>query len=90
MNDLPNGLLRKKKRGSVAHITAIAEAVLRDLNIVSIALGEEDDAQIIFETLNGYGAELHATDLIRNFIFMHCRPGRRGGQRSVRFPLEPF
>ncbi len=64
----------------MARITAIAEAVLRDLNIVSIALGEEDDAQIIFETLNGYGAELHATDLIRNFIFM--RADREGAAAS--------
>ena len=51
---------------------AITEAVLRDLNIVSISLSEEDDAQVIFETLNGHGAELHATDLIRNFIFMRA------------------
>ena len=28
--------------------------------------------QVIFETLNGRGAELHATDLIRNFIFMRA------------------
>ena len=30
------------------------------------------DQSIIFETLNGHGAELHATDLIRNFIFMRA------------------
>jgi len=53
-------------------INAIAEAVLRDLNIVSIALGADDDAQVIFETLNGRGARLHATDLIRNYIFMRA------------------
>ena len=48
----------------------LASAVLTDLSVVCISLGEEDDAQVIFETLNGRGAELHATDLIRNFIFM--------------------
>lgn len=52
--------------------TALAEAVLTDLSIVCISLGEDDDAQVIFETLNGHGAELHATDLIRNFIFMRA------------------
>ena len=57
---------------TTARINAIVEAVLRDLNIVSISLGEDDDAQIIFETLNGHGAQLHATDLIRNFIFMRA------------------
>jgi hypothetical protein len=64
-----------------ARINAVTEAVLRDLNIVSIALGEEDDAQVIFETLNGRGAHLLATDLIRNFIFMRAdREGAAANQ----------
>ncbi|MFT7775358.1 DUF262 domain-containing protein [Roseateles sp.] len=59
--------------GDVAtRATALAAAVLTDLSIVCISLGEDDDAQVIFETLNGHGAELHATDLIRNFIFMRA------------------
>jgi hypothetical protein len=33
------------------------------LKVVSIMLEAEDDAQIIFETFNGRGAELNATDL---------------------------
>jgi hypothetical protein len=41
----------------------VAEAVLRNLRLVSISLDADDDAQVIFETLNGRGAELHATDL---------------------------
>lgn len=56
----------------LARLTAVSEAVFRDLQLVSISLGEQDDAQIIFETLNGHGAQLHATDLIRNFIFMRA------------------
>lgn len=51
---------------------ALASAILTDLSIVCISLSEDDDAQVIFETLNGHGAELHATDLIRNFIFMRA------------------
>src|SRR6202011_5134544 len=50
----------------------IAEAVLRGFCLFSISLDADDDAQVIFETLNGRGAELHATDLIRNFIFMRA------------------
>ncbi|MCM8612055.1 DUF262 domain-containing HNH endonuclease family protein [Accumulibacter sp.] len=57
---------------AAARTLALASAVLTDLSIVCISLGEEDDAQVIFETLNGHGAELHATDLIRNFIFMRA------------------
>jgi hypothetical protein len=51
---------------------ALVMAILRDLKVVSIVLEVEDDAQIIFETLNGRGAQLHATDLIRNYIFMRA------------------
>ncbi|KIZ33563.1 MULTISPECIES: DUF262 domain-containing protein [Rhodopseudomonas] len=50
----------------------LAEATLRDFRVVAISLEENDDAQVIFETLNGRGAELNATDLIRNFIFMRA------------------
>ena len=57
---------------SATRSMALASAVLTDLSIVCISLGDEDDAQVIFETLNGHGAELHATDLIRNFIFMRA------------------
>lgn len=59
----------------------LATAILQDLKIVSIVLDEDDDAQVIFETLNGRGARLHATDLIRNFIFM--RADREGSDSEA-------
>jgi uncharacterized protein with ParB-like and HNH nuclease domain len=55
-----------------ARLEAVTTATLSDLQVVSISLGEQDDAQVIFETLNGHGAQLHATDLIRNFVFMRA------------------
>ena len=65
--------LRDETETQVAlRVQALAAAILTDLAIVCISLGEDDDAQVIFETLNGRGAELHATDLIRNFIFMRA------------------
>ena len=67
----------------LARLTSISEAILRDLQLVSISLGEQDDPQIIFETLNGHGAQLHATDLIRNFVFM--RADREGAAASELF-----
>lgn len=51
-------------------VEALVMAVLTDLKVVLIQLEKDDDAQVIFETLNGRGAELHATDLIRNYLFM--------------------
>ena len=58
-----------------AYLEKLAEAVLKDLKIVSITLEQQDDAQVIFETLNGRGAQLHPSDLIRNFIFMKADEG---------------
>lgn len=51
-------------------IEALAEAILEDFLVISITLNENDDAQVIFETLNGHGVELTATDLIRNYVFL--------------------
>jgi len=57
---------------TAARAEALILAILHDLKIVSILLDPEDDAQVIFETLNGRGAQLHATDLIRNYLFMRA------------------
>lgn len=51
---------------------ALAEALLEDLVVIAITLEAEDDAQVIFETLNGHGVELTATDLIRNYVFLRA------------------
>ena len=50
-------------------LKALLEAVLKRLKLVVITLGEEDDAQVIFETLNSRGEPLLAMDLVRNNIF---------------------
>ncbi|EIU5250882.1 TPA: DUF262 domain-containing protein [Pseudomonas aeruginosa] len=48
-------------------------AALREgFQIMSLELEDEDDPQIIFETLNARGAPLLPSDLIRNFIFLHA------------------
>ena len=53
-------------------VEALAEALLEDLVVIAITLEAEDDAQVIFETLNGHGVELTATDLIRNYVFLRA------------------
>lgn len=46
------------------------ESVLREqLQIVVIDLGQDENAQAIFETLNARGTPLTAADLIKNFVF---------------------
>ena len=45
-------------------------AVIRNhLQIVAIDLEDDDDAQIIFETLNNYGTQLSPADLVKNYLF---------------------
>jgi uncharacterized protein with ParB-like and HNH nuclease domain len=50
-------------------LEALLNAVLERLKLVVISLGEQDDAQVIFETLNSKGEPLLAMDLVRNNIF---------------------
>jgi hypothetical protein len=48
--------------GGVDAVEALVMAVLTDLKVVLIQLEKGDDAQVIFETLNGRGAEpIHRT-----------------------------
>lgn len=50
-------------------LEALLNALLDRLKLVVITLGENDDAQVIFETLNSMGKPLLAMDLVRNNIF---------------------
>jgi uncharacterized protein DUF262/uncharacterized protein DUF1524 len=51
------------------------EAVIRtQLKLVWIDLDKQDNAQVIFETLNDRGAPLNAIDLVKNFVFQQ-EPG---------------
>ena len=43
------------------------------LKLILVKLSEEDDAYVIFETLNTRGKELSVSDLLRNFFTRHLR-----------------
>jgi uncharacterized protein with ParB-like and HNH nuclease domain len=47
-------------------------ALKSTLQVVVIDLDRDDDAQVIFETLNARGEPLLPTDLLRNFIFLRA------------------
>ncbi len=59
-------------------LESLLNAVLDRLKLVVISLGENDDAQVIFETLNSKGEPLLAMDLVRNNIFH--RAEKQGAQ----------
>ena len=48
---------------------ALYTALSRYLKVVTIELEEDDDPQVIFETLNARGEPLEPADLVRNHIF---------------------
>lgn len=73
--------------------TAIAQlaGVLADrLEVVAIDLGEDDNAQIIFETLNARGTPLRAADLVKNLLFRTLQDAGRAVERLYRDHWSPF
>lgn len=54
-------------------LNALLSGFLYSFQIVVIQLGKEDDAQVIFASLNGNAEPLTAFDLIRNDIFHRAR-----------------
>lgn len=51
------------------HLDALVTTMWHLLRIVVIDLESNDDAQVIFETLNARGTPLLAADLIKNYLF---------------------
>jgi len=56
-------------------------ALKNALKVVVIDLDQDDDAQVIFETLNARGEPLLPFDLVRNYIFL--RAARRGESQDA-------
>lgn len=47
---------------------------LLNLKVIFVKLDDEDDAYIIFETLNTRGKDLSLTDLVKNHVTKHLKP----------------
>lgn len=54
-------------------VTALLSTLRDHMRFVVIDLEDEDDAQLIFETLNARGTPLLPTDLVKNFVFHRAR-----------------
>ena len=63
----------KKKTVIQQKLVSVRDALL-DLKIIFIKLEEEDDAYIIFETLNTRGKDLGLTDLVKNHLTKLLKP----------------
>jgi hypothetical protein len=54
-------------------VPALYATLREDLSLVVIDLDQQDDAQVIFETLNAFGTPLLPADLVKNFLFHQAR-----------------
>ncbi len=62
---------------NLAYLQRVFEAVLTQLEVVSITLEEGDNPFQIFRSLNSTGADLEEGDLIRNHVFMQLHPNEQ-------------
>jgi len=61
-------------------LDALLEALVFHMKLIVITLEREDDAQVIFETLNSKSQPLLAMDLVRNNIFHRAEAQYRGAE----------
>jgi uncharacterized protein with ParB-like and HNH nuclease domain len=64
-----SGWLSAEKDGITGRVEALYKTVCEYLRMVVIELDKDDDAQLIFETLNARGTPLLPSDLVKNFLF---------------------
>ena len=76
---------------AIAHrLEALLTALLSCMKLVVIILDEDDDAQVIFETLNSKGEPLLAMDLVRNNIFHRAEKETASVEELYRQLWDPF
>ncbi len=66
------------------------QALKNALQVVVIDLGVDDDAQVIFETLNARGEPLLPADLLRNFIFLRAARSNEPQEKLYEEYWRPF
>jgi hypothetical protein len=64
-----SGWLSAAKKNVAERVEILYKTICEYLRMVVIELDKEDDAQLIFETLNARGTPLLASDLVKNFLF---------------------
>ncbi len=69
---------------------ALITAVMRYVKLVKIDLEPNDNAQLIFETLNGRGERLTDADLIRNALFRQADQEGFDAEQLYRDQWAPF
>lgn len=71
-------------------IVTLYSAVRENVRIVVIDLDEDDDAQLIFETLNARGTPLLAADLVKNALLQEAEEGDNDPEQLYEDYWSPF
>lgn len=71
-------------------LDALLRALLHHLKLVVITLSEDDDAQVIFESLNSKAEPLLAMDLVRNNIFHRAAAQGESVEQLFQQQWRPF
>lgn len=71
-------------------LRALWQTVKDDMQVVVIDLDENDDAQVIFETLNALGTPLLPADLIKNFLFQSAEIRNDNTEKLYETYWKPF
>ena len=66
--------------GATDRLDDLVDALLGMFKLVVIDLDENDDAQVIFEVLNGRQTPLSASDLVKNLLFLR---GELSGEKEL-------
>ncbi|MBV8096929.1 MAG: DUF262 domain-containing protein, partial [Acetobacteraceae bacterium] len=77
-------------QGQRRRLRALMEALLNHLKLVVITLAENDDAQVIFETLNSKAEPLLAMDLVRNSLFHRASAQGESAEALFEAKWRPF
>ncbi len=82
--------LAPDQSGFEERLEALYNAVRECIRLVVIDLGKEDDAQLIFETLNARGTPLLPSDLVKNFLFHRAQVAGEQLDALYKKYWEPF
>ena len=77
IKSLPNLSTQKKGERNREELSQVRDKVLK-LNLIFTALDNDDDAYIIFETLNTRGKDLTLSDLVKSHLSRLMKPSNRG------------
>jgi hypothetical protein len=71
-------------------LEALLHTLRQKLRLVIIDMDSDDDAQIIFETLNARGTPLLPSDLVKNYLFHRAQQESADVESLYKLHWEPF